>query len=231
MATIKQFLKEIRLDVANCPGPVMENAVLNALVAFCKESRFWIQVLDPVDIVAGTHTYNLVVPSAVQNARIHELYTISAHGEPLFPQTADQLDRDWPSIQQIGFIHNFLTSKPWREYSHAQPRLYHQPTRSTVRIVAIPTKSEVGGLLMTAALYPGSTSTTVDDEIFEEWRETIGWGAKARLMMMSKKDWSDANAATAYAAAFTQGTNDAKGQRMRDFARDNKQHHRARSYY
>jgi hypothetical protein len=231
MATIKQFFPEVQLDCHNCPGPVMTNAIRNALVDFCKKSRFWTVTLDPVDIVAGTHTYTLVAPAAATDARIHEIYHISAHGVPLVSQTADQLDMDWPAVQAIGYIHNFATSEPWREYSNTQPRLYHQPTRSTVRLVGIPEASEVSGLLMNAALYPDSTSTYVDDEVFEEFREVIGFGAKARLMAMSKKDWSDPNTAAAYANQFELRTDEAKGQRMRDFARDNVQQLRTRSYY
>lgn len=230
MAQLSDFYPEVLADVPNCPRPVVKNAILNALVEFCKRSRFWVIDLDPVDIVAGTAEY--AVTSNVTNAVVHDLYHVEAFGHPLDSTSRDQLNREWPNFTRKYTSWNSELSSPWAEYESDQPRVFYQPSRSKIRLVGIPTVSGTGALVMSAAVFPGpSIANEIAAEIHDEYREVIGFGAKARLFVQPEKAWSAPTAVQAQYGMFEAGIADAAAKRARDFARDNKTVHRTRSYY
>ena len=65
-------------------------------------------------------------------------------------------------------------------------------------------------IIVPVAVQPTPASIVIDDTVYNNYHETIAYGALARLYAMPRKDWSDINMAAAYSQSFAAGIDDAK---------------------
>jgi hypothetical protein len=105
-------------------------------------------------------------------------------------------------------------SQVWTSLSGLAPRFLLRDRVSVqgggFSLVPYPTAATTGSLWMTVALRPTEAATTVDDSVYEEFRDSIAAGAKARLMAMPKKPWSDPALAGFYGSEFRRAIDVAK---------------------
>lgn len=77
------------------------------------------------------------------------------------------------------------------------PVAFLQQTPTTLRLV--PQPASTATMLRLAFVYgPNESATGVPDEVFNRYREPIAFGAKARMMLMSGKPWSNEQKALGY---------------------------------
>jgi hypothetical protein len=164
----KEFLKEVLPDVKGCPVRVAENALRNAAIKFCNESRCWRGSVTDVPTVQGTSVYTLVPPAESEViATYYAKFTDSNIPLPTIPEM--HLDR--------------ARQNPDED----KPRWFHSPTPAEIELFWTP--DAVYTLNVKAMLKPTKAATECPDFLYNDWLEEIAHGAKARLVMMSGREW------------------------------------------
>jgi hypothetical protein len=171
--------------VPGCPNPMVDFQLRRAAQAFFKDTRAW-QVTQPLVAVAALQSSVVVLPadSGQELVRIEQAWFDRA---PIGPTTADTLDRQ--------FVDD------WTLHTGTPNKVY-QLTPGTVRLYPLPVAASVTGLKLRLSVRPSDSATGLDDEMAVKFRDDIANGAKAKLMMMNKKSWTDMDMAGIYSAAF-----------------------------
>jgi hypothetical protein len=185
----EDFLKEVMPDVMGCPIRVAENAIRNAAIDFCNESRAWRDDCADVPTVQGTAEYTLVPPTDGEVVAVYYA-KFSDSNIPLstIPEQHIKRGRQNP-IQQ-------------------KPKWFHAPTPGVIELFWTP--DEIHTLSVKAILKPTKSSTNGPDFLYNDWLEVIAHGAKARLVMMSGREWFMPKMYTYYKKEFIKGWTDAR---------------------
>jgi hypothetical protein len=196
MAEWSNWFDEVLPEVPGCPQPVAINAIRNATIAFCYDSRVLLLNHPLMDAVANQATYpwmpdgNQVAestdpiwathPWAPGYSQTAQLKVVRAEqvwfeGRELFPTTSDDLEERfvcWP--QEVG-----------------TPQFFLQDQIAALRIVPRPQASAASAIRARVSVTPSRASLGVTDMVRERYLEPIAMGAKARLMLMQRKPWSN----------------------------------------
>ena len=195
------FLTEVQPYVPDCPEIVAVNAIRNACIEFCEKSLFWLYVHDPVTTLDNISTYELELPDYTTSVAILDAWYDNM---PLIPQGEDELRRilplNWPAL-------------------YGTPKYLTQQTPNEVILVPYPLIGLSEALTMTVALKPTRDSVDIDDAIYENWAEGIGYGARARIHSLPGQSFSDPVAAAKYSAMFNTAIGKATVARNRGLAR------------
>lgn len=182
------FMPEILLDVPTCPEVIAIRQICNAAIEFCEKTKAWQYDMDPIAAVGGTSAYDLDLPSSSEAVTLESL---SHLGDRLSP-TSRRMLNDWKVNWQA---------------ETGNPKYFFLPSLTEFRVVPIPTTSNANAFLGTVVLKPTRSATTIDSTIASQWMEVIAAGAKARLMMMPKRVWTDFNMAAVMEKQFKDGIN------------------------
>jgi len=195
MATLTGLLPQVLPECPGVPRPVALNAVRNAAREFCERSLYWQADHAPITTVtdeSGTGEYTLTMPTGAQLVSV--LDPIHHNNYPVYQKT-----ERWLEENQV----------TWRTKVGDQANWWHYAGVNIVRLVPYPTTAQTNSLLISMALKPDTTSDELDDRTNNDWYEHIASGAKARLMLMPNKQWSDEKLAEINLAIFNQGISDA----------------------
>lgn len=230
MANLEDFLPEVSPEVIGCPEPSIIIAIRNSAIEFCEKSLYWAVNLDPIDIVANQHTYPLDSPET--DSLVASVLVAMHDGQPLDPTSEDLLDLNWPTYQnKYKNVLRYGLGDPWRTVVVTKPALFYSPTPREIRMVGIPEASLVDGLTIKAGVKPNPTADDVGDIIYEDYHETIAWGALYRLMSQSNKAWTDKKMAVDYRGLFEEKVSEAKGRRLSGYNRQDQGVIRTKVYY
>ena len=191
MATVPytQWQPFIQVYVPDCPMALIIEAVRQACIEFCQNSRYWRYELDAFYTVATDAEYELTPPT---DSTIADILLIKVNKEQLEPKTQDDLE----------VIYN-----EWRE-QNGKPKYFFMRDKTNMVLVPIPDAAYPIRLLV--SLKPTQTAQGVDELVFEEHKEAIKFGALAYLMMMPNVAWSNPNGSIFYQQQFEEKTNAAK---------------------
>lgn len=170
-----------------CPGApdfLIERVARDAIIELCQDTRALRRQIDPITLIANEYEYDLEPPA---NTVVHDIDYVSYKGDLLKPVTARMLERDTPD---------------WRNRTSSRPRLYTKYKPDTLYVVPKPTATIADALDISLILKPSRSSLTFDDELYEEYFDTIVNNILARLMRMPKKDWTDKQSAAEYYALY-----------------------------
>jgi len=166
----ESFLQEVMPDVSGCPISLAENAIRNAAIEFCNQSRVYRIKLANLNTVDGTNEYTLVTPADTEVISLNKVrLTIDAVPLPEFP--LGHQDR-----YALSTIKN-------------KPNNWLQNTPSTIRFDPVPDAAYE--VQLWAILKPTRASVDGPDFLFNDWLEPIAHGAKARLKAMKGRGWYD----------------------------------------
>lgn len=130
-------------------------------------------------VVKFVDLYAITLPSGAAIAKGLKAWLNDA---PLDPISQDDLDNEFNNTS-FGWV-----GVNWRTDVNLPSRWY-MPDDDTVGLLLAP--SAGGNLRIQAALKPTRAATTFPDWIYERYIETIAHGAKARIMLIPKKPYSD----------------------------------------
>lgn len=203
MATLfSEFLQGTLADVPGCPDISVEHEVRNSAIEFCKRSFAWRQQLSPISVTANVGTYSLVSP--LMEARVIKIYSailttlsadpaIAAPGvQKLWPKTVQELDEACPGWR---LAQSLSTSS-----RIAPTTFFTQESADTILLAGVPVVD--GALQILGALVPLRTASGINAWVAEQYYEAICHGAKARLMAIPYKPWSNPNLAVWHAGEF-----------------------------
>lgn len=201
-ASISDFNRFILPFVHDCSAIAAEVAGRFACIEFCERSD-WLQYeADPITIQAGVAAYEVECPQDNLSNRVIQL-TMAGVRTPLVPKTQDELTSMYGD---------------WRA-QEGTPRFFTQINTNEVILVPSPTERIVQGLRMLISIRPTPDAQEVDDDLYNRYAETIGYGARARLKEMAGQPYYDPTGAKQCWDKFYEGVAKAKGERMRDLTR------------
>ena len=172
----EHYLKEVLPDVKGCPVTIAENAIRNAAIEFCNESRVWREQAENVQILqdnAGPYTID------VSNINSGGAQILAAH-------KVKPVNNNLP-------LHVYpiqLQDDRYTRTGRAEPQWYYFRTPDTLFVgPGVPQEDVEAEVFVT--LKPTRQSTTGPDFLCEDWLEEIAHGAKARLMAMAQRPWAN----------------------------------------
>jgi hypothetical protein len=182
----------VATSAPGCPTPMIMDALSRSGFEFCQKSSAWQFISDPQSVRANTHTYEIETPSGTV---VTELITVTYAGVPLTPKTTSDLDNIFQG---------------WHTAT-GTPAYYFRPTDGEVRLVATPAATQLKVLVTTVAVAPKIIGGAgIDSDVFNKYQEALISGALYRLLMMPKKDWTDAGLAQFHEARYRSGIGQAR---------------------
>jgi hypothetical protein len=199
MATsLSSFLPYVLPHVPGCPKMAAKEEVLRACIEFCEKSLVWKNTPAAINVVSGTATYAISVPSGGQVVKLEALYH---NGERLDPMTTRDLE---------GLYTDWTTET-------GTPLYYTQSVPTSVILVPEPDTSITSGLRFQGVYKPTRTATTVEDFLYNDYAEEISAGAVARLLATHGKTWTNPDYAPAFMNKFMGGIGLAKIRASKNF--------------
>jgi len=189
--TYETLLPEILPMVPGCPDTLIESNIRAAVIELCERANVYQVELDPLTTVSGIFEYDLETP---QDTSVRRILWATHKGKDLEPLTTTLLEQRLPK---------------WREESGV-PEYFVQKTSETFLVAPIPAATLVGSTIVRAVLRPTHTSTACDNDVMNDYRDTIVNGTLFRLLRVPNKDWSDLQSASVYGQLFNQGVTDAE---------------------
>lgn len=181
MATnVTDWVKKIAPFVPFCPDPVIEEYIIDVLRDFCHFTRLWDDnELDAINIEADTHTY--AITSSAGDIVCVDYAEVD--GVPIRPTSLDELNR-------TGRYHP-RGNRLWRQYDTTRSTMYITGMTDNIRLVFTPSEAITGGLVVWVCLKPSEGSATVEDFLWNEFKDVITEGVIARLLGIKNRPWSD----------------------------------------
>tara|TARA_R110000772_G_scaffold3256_3_gene11758 strand:+ start:1565 stop:2215 length:651 start_codon:yes stop_codon:yes gene_type:complete len=197
------------------PGATIEIAlheIKNTIIDFCEKSMVLQETLDPVTTIANISDYDLEPPT---NRLVVKILRSWYKNNQLVPQSTDEING--PAI------YNADAADAHVEYS--APRIIMQKDPRTYSLYPIPKETVTNSVTLRVALKPTRSVDTIDDVIYEEYADTIGRGAVARLAISPNKPYTSDKVAMASEALYRAGLNVARDRALKSFVRVAKQVH------
>jgi hypothetical protein len=179
------LLPEILPMVPGCPDTLAEVAVRSAAIDFCTRTEAYRADLDPLTTVKNIHEYDFEPPSGTV---VHSIVSATYDGTNLEPITPKLLDQRMPN---------------WRK-DNGDPKYFVKVSPTVMWLVPRPAETRALSVNVRVVLKPTVTSTTVDDNLLNDYRSAIVHGALYNLLRMPSKDWSDPIGAQQYGMLYEQ---------------------------
>lgn len=193
MATYESLLPEIIPMAQSCPDSLIESNIRSTVIELCEKTGVYQAELDPVTTVSGIFEYDLEAPSGTA---VHKIMWALYNGIDLEPISTTLLEQRKPK---------------WRDSAyHGTPEYFVKVSRSLFYLAPIPNTTTANSVRLRVQLKPIHTSTSCDDDIMDDYRESIINGALFRLLRMPNREWSDLQGADIYRQLYTAGLGDAE---------------------
>lgn len=204
MKALDEFYIEVRPEVPGCPIAVMNRALVNASIEFCDRTLTWRTEIDTQGANDGTSDYDLEVPAC---GRVAAVLYVGHDDVRVLPGNERNLDDGVDG---------------WRlSTSEADVATYYYlPDRKTLRLSLTPASDLSGGLDIFCAFKPVAAATKLPDVLYDDHLEAIGWGAKARLMLMAGTPWANPSLAGIYSNSFQTAIIKERAERFNDYTRE-----------
>lgn len=192
---ISKFMSRVITDVPGAPDDKVREAVIDAAVDFCEETRVWNEIQDAVATINGVDEYEFDLPSGARPIAVEEIWCGTNR---LVPITMKDLQ---------------LVMPDWQTAVGPAPRFYNSAFDwDTFRIYPKPADVTGAALRIQGSFQPTDASEILPDVLWNRYREAVCSGAKARLLMMPKNvaTWSDPAMAAIHSNIFAEGKSTAR---------------------
>jgi hypothetical protein len=180
------FLVEVMPYVKDVPEIVALQAIKNATIEFCQETRYIQDNLDAMAGITKIGTYDLEANEGTY--KIADIVECWYGDSFLVPKSIEQLTQIYRSTNW-----NTLGGNPY---------YYFRPSSQEIRLVPYPDVTQSGKINIRAALKPSRASTTIREEIYERFLEDIAYGARARLYNTPNQPYYDLKTSLEYMKRF-----------------------------
>lgn len=198
---IDALLPQLLVELPGCPESLVASALVRACIEFCRNSEAWELTLDPITLVEGEHTYDLGSPAGAQLVTIKNVW-VGANA--LRPVTQADLQRVLPD---------------WQSALGNEPAFYMgTPDWLSVRVYPIPSSPVDTPMVVRAVFAPWLSARSLPDAIATRYFETLCAGAKATLMLVPQRAWSNPQLAVVYATQFAEGITNARNEALHNRA-------------
>lgn len=200
----EDFLFEVQsmAGLNDVPPEVVMAAVKKATIELCEVSHIWREVI-PVDIQSGVNDYPIDLPDSLRLVSVE--YIQVAHSNCC-------------SERGQRFFNGCCNNKYYPRRRDGEcacwfGRSFRIVDQNTLVITPTPNDDVSVGLNITCFVKPTQESCELSEELWQDWQDVIGSGAKARLFMMNKQPWTNLGLANTYMKMFAVGKTRAKNAR------------------
>jgi len=208
MASYEDFFPYVMTEVIGAPEPVVVQAIRNACIEFCEKSLILTRDHDPLTIVSGIVDYDLEPPTGYLVVKVQKAWLENNQIDPLAPD-----------VIKDASVYNRLFSSYQSQAS--TPSAFLQKDARSISIWPVPDKQYKNGLTMRVALKPTRASTSIEDEVFEDYAEAIAHGAIYRLQASVGKAYTNPEMAAVNKGLFEQAINVARQRATHGHVRSN----------
>lgn len=180
------LLPDVISMVPACPEVIAERAIRAAVIELCEKTDVYQKQLDPVTAVKGIYEYEFEQPAGTN---VHRIIWVTYNGKPLEPVSSGLLEQ---------------RKENWRKET-GTPEYFIKEGLSAFNLVPVPSETLSQGVEVRVSLKPTQSSTSCDDVVMTDYRDTIINGALFRLCRMPAKDWTDIASAQIYNSLFNDG--------------------------
>lgn len=182
------FLPEVIQYVRDVPEIVAIQAVRNASIQFCEETRVLQTELDPMTAVATVSAYQMI---PCKNHKVVDIMEAWYGDQLLIPKAVEELTR-------------IYRTSNWNDLD-GNPYYYFRNRTQEITLVPTPKTTVQAQIKLRVALAPTRAATVVDDELYERYLEYIAIGARARLYDTPNQPYYDPKSAQLYLKRFNDG--------------------------
>ena len=204
MIPIREFRYEVAPDTPQCPGAMIDKAILNAAIEFCVYTLTWTKHLYPAKVREDVAEYQLMVPGCA----LIDSVKFAQHNDIEIRPTTEQ----WLNSN----------AESWRPATANQVTHFYLSERDMIRLYPIPTETAAKALDVVVVLKPERGAQELEDKLYNDHLEAIGHGALHRLKAMPGKPWTDVKTVKYHAEMFDKMKRDEKQARINDYTRGSK---------
>ena len=190
-----QFFPDLLIDLPGCPNPTIEHALLRAAQQFFSGAHVWKIWLDNTATSLNVTQYDIALEP---NSELVRLERATLDGRPIGIKVPESLPADWQT-NTAGIADCIFTSD-----------------RKTLFL--LPAKAAGLILRVEATLKPANSATGIEDDLFDQYADTIAMGAKARLMQQLGKPYTNMTDGATYEQRFMTAIKTIEFQRFRAFS-------------
>lgn len=199
-ATFDTLMGHCLVDLPGAPEISVTIALNAAARALCLEAGVW-EEAQSITLVADQAEY---APVAVAGSVARSIKAVTFNNRHLLPTS----------------LNTVLEASPAQLNAVGEPTHYYLTIDMKVRLIPIPTAAQAGlSMRVDLAFVPTMDATTLPSDLVERFGETLICGAKARMMAMPEKAWSNPQLALFYQNEFTQGVTKARIEKLTDYGR------------
>ena len=210
MKKYETFLDEVLPHVPGCTNEIAIQAIKNTVIDFCEKTLILQVDHDPVTVIAGEVDYDLEPPEGYLVTKIIRAWFKNNELTPVGPDDIDKpalYNRDFAGV----------------DAGRADPNVITQKDERTFSLFPIPLNTDPLALTIRVALKPSRSSTEVEDNINEDYAETIAPGALTRLFLSPGKPYSNPQIGVARNQLYQVGVNLARQRATSGFVRSSRQ--------
>lgn len=189
MIKFTDMLDDVMTDVPGCSEALAVHALRNAAIELHTKSWLYTQDCDAQQTVIGQAEYDL---DQFAGYRVIGVSDAKFNDATLAPTAVGVLN---------------MNTTRWEDDT-GTPTHYFTTDFATLRLYKIP--DVVGTLYAKVVLTPSKTATGVENFIYDLYSEQLAAGAKARLMLIPDKPYTNPDVSREYRAQFAEAITDAK---------------------
>lgn len=171
------FFPDLLVEVPYVSHPIVERALREAAIEFCRRSNAWVHVMDPIPLAAGQAVYDWDIPA---DSLVQRPLEVWAGGDKLDPISSAELSAIYGGEWQDE------TSTPLYYLSEEVDGGSRQVT-----LAPTPNAAILPGMTARLVLKPTRTATGIAEVVYEDYGRQIATGALARLLHMSGVQWAN----------------------------------------
>lgn len=202
MGALTTLVPDVRVAIPELPSFVAERQLLRAARLFCEDSRTWrVNISLSVTTTVATIDVTALLPA---NTELVEIISVknTGGGAPVEPRTYVWLDKN---------------TSNWREETDRNAKWYLLDGNNAIRLVPTPTTTIAALYDVRVAVKPLLSATQIDDVVLNKYDEVLVHGALARLYLMPRKPWTDANLAQYHEGLFRMAIPPARSEATDEF--------------
>jgi hypothetical protein len=182
----------VAVDTPDAPYPLIVSTLNMAARQLCVQSACWNDWIE-IPLEAGVSEYDVSAPTS--GSIVSNIKYLTLGSKKITPATTQTL----------------LGNQDWAVSAAGEPRFYNVLSDMTLKIYPNPSQSEVGKSMNAYCTFmPTVDSTSVPSKFIERYAETLINGAKAKLMSMPNKTWTDMANSGVYESRFMEGITKAR---------------------
>ncbi len=166
------LIYSLRAELPQCLDNTILEAIVDSAREFFRKSRVWMYTSDEITFSPTLAEYDIEPPSG---SDIIELVHLKQDGFNITAKSMDWLNANVPN---------------WMTITSSRGQYYTMVGRRTFRVTPVPSSISTNiDLRMSLTLPKGATS--LDEDVYDEFEETIAAGALYRLMGQTNVPWSN----------------------------------------